>query len=143
VAWAAGNGIISGYDAETFGPNDNITREQLAAILHNYAQYRKIDVTASDSLASFTDATVVSDWALANMKWAVAERLFSGVTTNALTKRRSYKGSGRGNTDAVRYDYLKIIRQNTEDIFKGCPQSKRRFLSTIYVPIRKELGYNA
>jgi len=84
VAWGAENGVVKGYDADTFGPNDNITREQMVAILYRYASYKGYDVTSADDLAAFADATSVSDWALAGTKWAVAEGLINGVTATSL-----------------------------------------------------------
>lgn len=51
MAWAAGNEIVTGYSKEKFGPDDAITREQLAAILYRYAQYKNIDVTRTADLS--------------------------------------------------------------------------------------------
>ena len=84
VAWAAENGIVNGYSNGNFGPNDPITREQLAAILRNYAQYKGLDVTASGDLAHYSDAASVSDWAKESVTWAVGENLISGVTDETL-----------------------------------------------------------
>jgi hypothetical protein len=84
VAWAAENDIVEGYDADTFGPNDPITREQMAAILYRYASYKGYDLTASNDLAGYTDSGNVSAWALTAMKWAVAEELITGVSETSL-----------------------------------------------------------
>lgn len=84
VNWAASEGIVSGYSADTFGPNDPITREQLAAILHNYAAYKGMDVTASADLSAYSDAASISDWATDVMQWAVGEGLISGMTEDTL-----------------------------------------------------------
>jgi len=84
VAWAAANGIVQGYDADTFGPDDSITREQMAAILYRYASYRGYDITATDDLSGFNDAGKTSGWALTAMKWAVAEELINGVSKTDL-----------------------------------------------------------
>lgn len=84
VAWANANEIVSGYGGGLFGPNDNITREQMAVILRRYAEFKGYNVTATDNLTLFTDAQDVSDWALTGMKWAVAEKLISGMTTTTL-----------------------------------------------------------
>ncbi len=84
VIWAAENDIVKGYDADTFGPNDPITREQLAAILYRYASYKGYDVSASDSLETFTDLKSVSNWALTSVKWAVAEGLITGMSETTL-----------------------------------------------------------
>lgn len=87
VAWASANKIVSGYGSGLFGPNDNITREQMAAILYRYAEYKGHDVTASDNLSAFADAGEVSTWALPGLKWAVAKGLIMGVTRTILEPR--------------------------------------------------------
>jgi len=84
VIWANANNIVSGYGDGLFGPNDNITREQMAAILNRYASFRGYDVSATNNLAAYTDASHVSDWALVSMKWAVGEKLITGMTTTTL-----------------------------------------------------------
>lgn len=84
VAWAAENGIVNGYDADTFSPDDSITREQMAAILHRYASHKGYNPTAVTDLSSFIDAEDVSEWALAANRWAVAEGLINGVGESSL-----------------------------------------------------------
>ena len=83
VNWAAANQIVNGY-GETFGPNDIITREQMAAILYRYAQYKGYDVSASGQMSAYTDAANVSDYASSAMQWAVGEGLLNGVTETTL-----------------------------------------------------------
>ena len=78
VAWSEANGIVLGYDADTYGPDDPITREQLVAILYRYAKYKGYDTTATNDLSAFTDSANISTYALPAMKWAVAETLVSG-----------------------------------------------------------------
>jgi len=89
IEWAATNGVVLGYDAAHFGPNDCITREQLAAILYRYAVIKGYDVSAQSSLEGFADASRISDWALDAVKWAVAEGFLSGVTDTKLDPRGS------------------------------------------------------
>lgn len=84
VRWAVEHGIVSGYDDSRFGPNDRVTREQLAAILYRYAQYRKLDTTASESLMDYADFSEVSVYALKALKWAKAEALISGRSADTL-----------------------------------------------------------
>lgn len=84
VAWAAANGIVSGYDAFTFGPNDNITREQMASILYRYAQYKGIDTSAAGNLAAFSDNASISAYARTAISWAVGEGLVSGMGDGTL-----------------------------------------------------------
>ena len=84
VNWAAASGITSGTSDGTFQPNTAITREQLAAILMNYAQYKGQDVSARATLDTYNDATAISSWANDVMSWAVAEGLLTGVTADTL-----------------------------------------------------------
>ena len=78
VTWAADNGIVNGTSTSTFSPNANVTREQMAAILYRYAQYKKYNTAASSSLNSFSDHTSVSGYAEASLQWSVAEKLVNG-----------------------------------------------------------------
>lgn len=78
VRWAAKKGIVSGYDNGKFGPDDIVTREQMALILNQYAAMKGYDVSAAGSLNGFTDKTMVSDWAEKAVQWAVGEKLLSG-----------------------------------------------------------------
>ena len=82
VNWAANVGVVNGYEDNTFRPNTAITREQLAAMLMNYASYKGQDVSARASLDNYTDQP--STWAEETMSWAVAEGLISGVTNDQL-----------------------------------------------------------
>ena len=82
VNWAAASGITSGTGDGNFSPNTAITREQLAAILMNYAAYKGEDVSARADLTSYTDQP--STWAEETMQWAVAEKLITGVTNDEL-----------------------------------------------------------
>ena len=78
VTWAADNGIVNGTGATTFSPNANVTREQMAAILYRYAQYKQYGTTASAGLNGFSDAAKVSAYAKAPLSWAFAEKLVNG-----------------------------------------------------------------
>ncbi len=78
VKWTMQQGIFSGYGGGLFGPDDPITRQQLAAIFYNYAKYKGYDLTPTDSLSGFTDGDKVSDWAQDAMKWAVGSGLMNG-----------------------------------------------------------------
>ena len=84
VNWAASVGVVNGFDDGTFQPNTAITREQLAAILCNYAQYKGFDTSASGSLSTFTDAASVSDWAKESVEWAVGSGLIGGYEDSTL-----------------------------------------------------------
>ena len=75
MEWAAKEGIVKGYGKKTFGPNNSVTVEQLAAILQRYADYKGYDI--DETVRLYSDA-VVSQWAVDNVRWAVAEGLLRG-----------------------------------------------------------------
>ena len=78
VAWAAQAGIVTGLSDTTFGPDQVLTREQLATILYRYAAYKGYDVTATGDLDSYTDAAEIGAYALEAMEWATGSSLISG-----------------------------------------------------------------
>ena len=84
ITWAAENGIVSGFSADTFGPDQNITREQMAAILYRYATYKKYDVSTAGDLSKFPDADKVSSYAVDAVKWANAAGLINGSNDGKL-----------------------------------------------------------
>lgn len=84
VIWANDAKIVSGMGDGLFAPNMEITREQMVAMLYNYAKYKGYDVTASADLSKFADSASVSTWAQPAMQWAVAEGYISGMGDNQL-----------------------------------------------------------
>ena len=80
VAWAAANSIVGGYGGGKFGPEDNITREQMAAILYRYAQYKGYDVSVGEdtNILSYVDADQMSEYAIPALQWACGAGLLSG-----------------------------------------------------------------
>ena len=108
IAWAAGNDIVTGYDETTFGPNDAIAREQMAAILYRYAQYKGYRTTASADLSGYVDAGDVSSYALSALQWASAEGLVTGTSSTALTPGGS----------ATRAQVATIFMRFMEDVAK-------------------------
>jgi len=78
VRWAAANRIVDGYSSERFGPDDDVTREQMAAVLCRYAAFRGYDVSGAASLAGYADRASVSAYAQAAVAWAVDAGLIQG-----------------------------------------------------------------
>ena len=80
ITWAAANKIVGGYGNGKFGPDDNITREQMAAILYRYAQLKGYDVSVGEdtNILSYTDAESVGKWAIPSMQWACGAGLING-----------------------------------------------------------------
>ena len=85
VNWAAARGIVKGYDTGAFGPEDSVTREQLAAILYRYAQAKGYDTTQGGmTVREFSDSASISDWAQEAMAWAVNAQVLSGKGNGVL-----------------------------------------------------------
>lgn len=84
VNWAASEGIVNGFEDDTFRPNAPITREQMAAILYNYADYKGYDVSARADLSDYADAASISSWAEDVLAWANAEGLINGMTATTI-----------------------------------------------------------
>ena len=89
IAWAAQIGVVHGYDAARFGPNDTITREQMAVILHNYAKYKECDLSSGTNLSDFTDANQISSYAQTAMQWTSANGLINGMGNGVLDPKGS------------------------------------------------------
>ena len=103
VAWAAENGIVNGYSNGNFGPNDPITREQLATILYRYTKFKSGSVEASRNyLNSFSDAGQVSTYAVEAMNWAVAGGLINGSGDKLMPTARA----SRAQVAAIIHRYL-------------------------------------
>ena len=86
VEWAASHGIVLGYGDGRYGPNDNVTREQLAAILHRYAKYKGYDVSVGEdtSILSYNDAFTWGDWAVPALQWACGTGVLEDVPVGML-----------------------------------------------------------
>ena len=87
ATWAAANGIISGYGDGRFGPSDAVTREQLAAILYRYAQYKGYDLSGSADLTGFTNQGTVGSFARPAMAWANGNGFINGTAGGALAPK--------------------------------------------------------
>ena len=84
VAWAAESGIVNGVSESSFAPDKPINREQMAAILYRYSQYKGYDTNSTGSLNTYADADQVSGWAQPAVIWANASGLISGNSTTSL-----------------------------------------------------------
>ena len=81
IVWAAENGIVKGYGNGCFGPDDQITREQMAAILYRYAKNRGLDVSVGENtnILSYDDALDISEYAVPAMQWACGAQIIHGA----------------------------------------------------------------
>ena len=86
VRWAADNGYVSGYGSGKFGPNDSVTREQIAAILYKYAREQGVDVSVGENtnILSYNDALAISEYAIPAIQWACGAGVMSGTNTGEL-----------------------------------------------------------
>lgn len=89
VAWASTNGIVAGISATEFDSNADITREQMAAILYRYANYKKIDTQVGDNtnILSYDDYNDISEYAIPSMQWATGSGLMVGKTDTTLNPK--------------------------------------------------------
>lgn len=99
VVWAAENGIVSGTGNGKFSPSNNITREQLIAIMYKLAQFMGLDVSEKASLSGFKDAGKIAKYAQEAVKWAVAAGLASGYED----------GTFRPQGTATRAEYAQVL----------------------------------
>ena len=107
VIWAAEHKIVNGTGGSKFSPDANVTREQMAAILYRYAQYKGYRTSSRAGLSGFADYQTVSSYAETPMQWAVAEKLINGSNGSLLP---------RGN--ATRAQVAAILHRFVENIVK-------------------------
>lgn len=89
VSWAQQNGVVKGISETEFSPDAPITREQIAAILHRYAQWKGIDVSVGEdtNILSYRDFDMISEYAIASLQWAAGTGLLKGRTETTLNPR--------------------------------------------------------
>ncbi|NMA52428.1 MAG: hypothetical protein GX949_05415, partial [Peptococcaceae bacterium] len=102
ITWAAKNNIVSGYGNGNFGPEDILTREQMVVILHKFSKFMGYDVSKEDDLGAYLDAADISNWARAEMQWAVGSGLIKGVGDNQVSPRT---GANRAQFAAIMQRY--------------------------------------
>ena len=86
VIWAQQNGIVNGVTENAFAPDENITREQIAAIMHRYAKYKGYDVSVGEdtNILSYTDTENISEYAISAMQYTVGSGLMKGKSDTTL-----------------------------------------------------------
>lgn len=109
VGWAAANGVVKDVSETAFAPDDPITREQMAAILYRYADWKDYDVSASQDLSASSDAAQISAYAQTAMQWTNAEGLITGNTATT----RNPQG------EATRAEVATILMRFCESIGNG------------------------
>ena len=78
IAWAEQTGVVDGYEDNTFRPENNVTRQEFAQMMYNYAAYKDYDLSAKGDLSQFTDGDSVQEWAVTAMSWANGNALING-----------------------------------------------------------------
>lgn len=89
ACWCAQEGVMSGVGDQRFGPNQVLSREQLALILYQYARRTGLQMEGGQSLALFTDGPSTSSWAREALGWAVDHQLLSGYEDGSLHPDRA------------------------------------------------------
>ena len=78
IAWAEQTGVVDGYEDGTFRPENNVTRQEFAQMMYNYAVYKDYDLSAKGDLSQFSDGDSVQEWAIPAMEWANGNELING-----------------------------------------------------------------
>ena len=78
ITWAQKTGVVDGYEDNTFRPENNVTRQEFAQMMYNYAAYKDYDLSAKGDLSQFTDGDSVQEWAVTAMSWANGNALING-----------------------------------------------------------------
>jgi len=106
IVWASANRIVQGFGDGRFGPADDVTREQMAVILRNFAAYQELDVTGGTFTAEFYDIALISPWALAALEWANANGIINGHPTNTIAPGGS---ATRAESAAMLYRFIENV----------------------------------
>jgi len=107
IKWASSNDIIHGYNATKFGPNDPITRQDLAVILNNYAKFKGINNEGNADLSTFADYNKVKgSYAEPALKWAVENKVMSGQNKNGKKYISPSNNATRAETAAMIINYI-------------------------------------
>jgi len=109
ILWAKLNGIVSGYGAAYFGPDDNITREQMVTILYNYAKYMGYDVSVGEdtNILSHDDASDVSEYAIPAMQWTCGAGIINGTSDSTLSPK---DGATRAQVAAIIHRFCEYVK---------------------------------
>ena len=107
IRWASANGIAGGYGDSIFGPNDIITREQMATMLWRYAKYKNIDVSVGENtnILSYADAFDIAAYAIPAMQWACGSGVIQGIEQNNTMKLAPRSSVVRSRSAAMIYHF--------------------------------------
>ena len=105
IAWAEANNVVNGYGDGTFGPDDSITREQMATLFYRYAKSKGLTGTVSGNLNAFADAGEVDSYAREAMQWCVSTGLIKGMDDTHLAP---LKEANRAEVATILMRYIKV-----------------------------------
>lgn len=107
VSWAKQNGIVNGVTENEFAPNIDITREQIATIMHRYAMYKGDDVESGENtnILFYDDSNSISDYAISSMQWATGSGLIKGKTESTLNP---LDNATRAEAATILYRFVKV-----------------------------------
>ncbi len=106
TAWAASKGIVSGYGDGRFGPNDPVTREQMAVIMYNFTKAMNYDIKGNAALTKFSDSASVHSWAAEAMQWAAGSGVMSGNADGTLNPRGT---ATRAQVATIMSNYIQVL----------------------------------
>ena len=111
IRWASASGIAGGYGDSIFGPNDAVTREQMATILWRYAKYKDIDVSVGENtnILSYADAFDIAEYAIPAMQWACGAGVIQGIEQNNTMHLAPQGNAVRSQSAAVIYRFCTEI----------------------------------
>jgi len=109
VAWAKANGIVNGVSEDRFAPDSQITREQMAAIMCNYAEHKGYDISVGENtnILSYDDFSNISEYAIASMQYAAGSGLFKGRTPSTINPQDT---ATRAETAAILHRFVENNR---------------------------------
>lgn len=108
IMWASSYKIVNGYENGNFGPNNKVTREQLATFLKNYADYKKVNTSKRTDITKYKDYNRVESHFRDNVSWAVAEGIIKG--TDNFTKISPKGYATRAQAAAMLSNFYEIIK---------------------------------
>jgi hypothetical protein len=107
IAWAAANNVVSGDGQGHFFPEQNITRQEMAVILYNYANFKGYDTVPNGNLGAFSDGGKTAAWATDALSWAVGAGVINGAN-----------GMVNPTGDASRAEVAQVLQNFCEKVLK-------------------------
>lgn len=104
ITWAEQTGVVAGIGDGLFDPTANVTREEFAQMMYNYASYKEYDLTLEGDLSQFEDASAISGWAETAMSWANGGGLINGHEATGLIDPAGTTTRGQASSIITNFD---------------------------------------